>query len=178
MSVSLDKSSVKPRGLEKLKMQRREHLSLSPSQSSMENDDSQNVGKEWENAKDNDIEMMNPLFARPVAAAASTKNTVSQISIDKYREEMRQRRITAGGTSRHIIDRLQGIYLSKKFSSYIPVSTDESDESSAIHPSGRIPLVKGLDRVVNGTKPAADVVVICGIKPLRYLWYMLSGGTS
>jgi len=164
-------------------MQRRENPSLATSSpSSLELGDSsksslsrsQNMEKEWE-TQENDTELMNPLFARPSSTATIT--SVSQVSIDKYKEEMRQRRITAGGTSRHIIDRLQGIYLSKKFSSYIPVSTDDSDGNSAMHPSGRIPLIRGLDRVVNGTKPAADVVVVCGLKPLRYLWYMLSGGT-
>ena len=39
----------------------------------------------------------------------------------------------------------------------------------------RIHLIQGIDRVVFGTKAASECVVICGIKPVRYLWYMLSG---
>lgn len=35
--------------------------------------------------------------------------------------------------------------------------------------------VQGLDRVVFGTSSAADVVELAGVKPPRYLWYMLSG---
>jgi len=97
---------------------------------------------------------------------------------------MRKRRITSQFSYiRHqIVDRLQGIYLSKKFSSYIPVSTNEDggngNGTGSLHPSGRIPLFKGIDRVVSGAQPAAEAVVICGIKPYRYFWYMLSGSKS
>ena len=154
-----------------------------------------------DNVHIHDSDLTKTLFARPSSSSSMSmsmsmpnKNNNSSL-IDKYKEDMRQRRITAGGTSRHVIDKLQGIYLSKKFSSYIPISQDESSSSSssssspssdingsgngnnAHHPSGRIPLCKGIDRVVNGTKPAADVVIVCGMKPVRYLWYMLSGGT-
>ena len=157
-----------------------------------------------DNVHMHDSDLTKTLFARPSSSSSMSmsmsmsmpnKNNNSSL-IDKYKEDMRQRRITAGGTSRHVIDKLQGIYLSKKFSSYIPISQDESSSSSTSasssdmngsgngnnahhhhHPSGRIPLCKGIDRVVNGTKPAADVVIVCGMKPVRYLWYMLSGGT-
>ena len=35
--------------------------------------------------------------------------------------------------------------------------------------------VSGLDRVLFGTVAAADAVLIAGVQPPRYLWYMLSG---
>ena len=137
-------------------------------------------------SQENDIELMTkPLFdipnSRPHVSSSPnhTDDSFKAANIRKYKEEMWKRRISTGA-SRHVIDRLQGIYLSKKMSSYIPVSTSDSDGNgsgnSGIHPSGRIPLVRGIDRVINGTKPAAEVVVVCGIKPLRYFWYMLSGG--
>lgn len=128
--------------------------------------------------QENDSEQMNPLlYSRSQTLSEQPKpSSVSQVSIDKFKEDLRQRKMNTGGTSRRIIDRLQGIYLSKKISSYVPVSTeDSSDPNSSLHFSGRVPLIRGIDRVINGTKPAADVVLICGIKPLRYLWYMLSG---
>jgi putative flippase GtrA len=37
-------------------------------------------------------------------------------------------------------------------------------------------LVTGLDRVLFGTQSCADAVTVVGIKPPRYLWFMLSGG--
>ena len=94
---------------------------------------------------------------------------------------MRKRRITSHYSyiTHQIVDRLQGIYLSKKISSYISVSNNNEDGGNgALHPSGRIPLIKGIDRVVSGSQPASQSVTLCGFKPLRYLWYMLSGGKS
>lgn len=91
---------------------------------------------------------------------------------------MRKRRITSHYSyiTHQIVDRLQGIYLSKKISSYISVSNNNEDGGNgALHPSGRIPLIKGIDRVVSGSQPASQSVTLCGFKPLRYLWYMLSG---
>lgn len=37
------------------------------------------------------------------------------------------------------------------------------------------PLLSGVDRVLNGVSSAADSVLLCGVRPPRYLWYMLSG---
>mmetsp|Transcript_16513 Transcript_16513/g.39021 ORF Transcript_16513/g.39021 Transcript_16513/m.39021 type:complete len:282 (+) Transcript_16513:100-945(+) len=47
---------------------------------------------------------------------------------------------------------------------------------SADHDDTRtVMCIRGLDRVVFGTAAAADCVVLMGIQPPRYLWYMLSG---
>lgn len=43
-----------------------------------------------------------------------------------------------------------------------------------VDPDGT-PVISGLDRVVFGTQPACEAVLICGIHPPRYLCYMLSG---
>ncbi|KAL7574541.1 hypothetical protein ACA910_015896 [Epithemia clementina (nom. ined.)] len=40
---------------------------------------------------------------------------------------------------------------------------------------GRLFCVRGLDRVVFGTKAAADCILVLGFQPPRYLWYMISG---
>jgi len=45
----------------------------------------------------------------------------------------------------------------------------------ANHSHNKIYLIQGLDRVVFGTKAASECIVLCGIKPVRYVWYMLSG---
>ena len=37
------------------------------------------------------------------------------------------------------------------------------------------PIISGLGRVLYGTQPAAEVVTILGVRPPRYLCYMLSG---
>jgi hypothetical protein len=37
--------------------------------------------------------------------------------------------------------------------------------------------IQGLDAVLYGPKAAADAVTLCGLRPPRYLWYMLSGST-
>ena len=101
-------------------------------------------------------------------------------SVNKYKEEMRKRRKISVRTSccRAIVDRVQSIYIPVRYSSYIPVSTSDSEEGlcrGSIHPPGRIPIVSGLDPVIIGTEPASETVYICGMKPIRYLWYMLSG---
>ena len=107
-----------------------------------------------------------------------------QSYVDKNMEEMLKRRADNGtGTSqlcRRFVDRMQRIYLPRSFSSYLPVPTDDfSDRGTGFgtRPPGRIPLVQGLDKVVQGTNPAAEVVTICGIRPLKYLWFMLGGLT-
>lgn len=41
--------------------------------------------------------------------------------------------------------------------------------------SGNVPLISGIGNVVYGTQPACEVVVVAGIRPPRYLCYMLSG---
>jgi len=38
-----------------------------------------------------------------------------------------------------------------------------------------ISLISGVDKVAFGTVSAAEAVEICGVKPMQYLWYMLSG---
>jgi len=38
------------------------------------------------------------------------------------------------------------------------------------------PLVSGLDSVVFGTKAASEIVLLYGINPHQYVWFMLSGG--
>jgi hypothetical protein len=90
---------------------------------------------------------------------------------------MKKRRVMSRSSyiAQQIIDRLQSIYLSKKFSAHLTTKVLKQD-CGAVHPSGRVPLVKGIDKVVNGSLPAADAVSLCGMKPLRYFWYMLSGG--
>ncbi len=109
---------------------------------------------------------------------------VSSANVGKYKEEMRKRRIlSGGGCSRmcnYFVDKAQSIYLPTRLSSYLPVNTSPSSDSASHHHhhlnTGRVPLFHGIDKVVNGTRPASEMVSICGIKPLRYFWYMLSGG--
>jgi len=143
-------------------------------------DRSKIMDEEW-NMNENDVELTKSLLASGPTSSTSSTSAVGetfQVSVGKYKEEMKNRRISSGTSrmARHVVDRLQGIYLSKKFSSYIPVSTEDGGNAGGImHPSGRIPLVKGLDRVLSGAQPAAESVAICGIKPYRYFWYMLSG---
>lgn len=111
-----------------------------------------------------------------------------QSSVSKYKEEMRKRRKTTARPRsqlcKYTVDRVQGILLPQKISSYIPVSKDDTNDDSLDmmnkdvafrHPS-RIPLVQGLERVTNGTQPASDVVALCGMRPPRFLWFVLSGG--
>lgn len=38
-----------------------------------------------------------------------------------------------------------------------------------------IPIITGIDRVLYGTQPAAEVVEVLGVHPPRYLCYMISG---
>jgi hypothetical protein len=137
---------------------------------------------DWKESNDSSDEelLTKPLF-RSITSLSNSAHSNSddpvKTSVGKYKEEMRKRRITSHSSyiTHQIVDRLQGIYLSKKFSSYVPISTNED---GGLHPSGRIPLVKGIDRVVSGAQPAAEAVTICGIKPYRYFWYMLSGSKS
>ena len=103
-----------------------------------------------------------------------------QISANKYKEEMRKRRMTGKKSQlcQYTLDRVQGILLSQRISSYIPVSTDNLDDDTGKetfrHPS-RIPLIKGLERVASGAQPASEVVATCGMKPHRFIWFMISG---
>ena len=101
-----------------------------------------------------------------------------KVSASKYKEEMRKRRMTAKKSQlcQYTVDRVQGILLSQKISSYIPVSTDNLDDGKETfrHPS-RIPLIKGLERVMSGAQPASEVVATCGMKPHRFIWFMISG---
>ena len=44
--------------------------------------------------------------------------------------------------------------------------------------NGTVPLISGLDRILLTSKPpppASDVILLGGVQPPRYLWYMLSG---
>jgi len=113
------------------------------------------------------------------------EDTQSIENINKYKEDMRKRRRVGTITycSRCIVDRLQNTYLPARISSYIPISTkplnsnddEDNDKYSNNITPGRIPLFRGLDRVITGAQPASETVYVCGIKPIRYLWYMLSG---
>lgn len=96
-------------------------------------------------------------------------------SVDKYKEEMRKKRGNNGCNPccRRLVDKLQSIYLPECMSCC--PSTPSFDEDDQYHPPGRVPLIRGLDPVIRGTQPCADSVYLCGIKPFRYLWYMLSG---
>lgn len=40
---------------------------------------------------------------------------------------------------------------------------------------GGKPFVTGIERVIYGTQPAAELVTIFGMRPPRYLFYMMSG---
>lgn len=99
-------------------------------------------------------------------------------SASKYKEEMRKRRMTGKKSQlcQYTVDRVQGILLSQRISSYIPVSTDNLDDGKETfrHPS-RIPLINGLERVTSGAQPASEVVATCGMKPHRFIWFMISG---
>lgn len=41
--------------------------------------------------------------------------------------------------------------------------------------TGDLPIITGIDRVLFGTQPAAEVVKVLGVHPPRYLCYMISG---
>lgn len=102
--------------------------------------------------------------------------------VSKYKEEMTKRRAHTSKTkncSRFCVDTLEQIYLPRCFGRG---NSNRSDEMSNVGSSGgfgnkdgRIPLVRGLGLVVNGTHPASESVILCGLKPLRYFWYMISG---
>lgn len=122
------------------------------------------------------------------ANAADSKNTSSnedfiiediilKSSVSKYKEEMRKRRMTTGSRSqlcKLTVNKVQGILLPQKISSYIPVSTDDSDDKEIFRHPSRIPLIKGLERVTSGAQPASEVVATCGIKPHRFIWFIIS----
>ena len=127
-------------------------------------------------------------------------------SVMKYKEEMRKRRMKKSNKKsefcKYTVDRVQGILLPQRFSSYIPVASsstttttlNDSDndddgyddhsntareykESSFLsnkYPSNRIPLIKGLERVTSGAQPASEVVATCGMKPHRFIWFIIS----
>lgn len=102
-------------------------------------------------------------------------------SVSKYKEEMRKRRLTNNSRShlfKYTVDKVQGILLPQNISSYLPVSIDDDDRSASSsvfrHPS-RIPLIKGLERVTSGAQPASEVVATCGMKPHRFIWFIISG---
>lgn len=105
-----------------------------------------------------------------------------EASVMKYKEEMRKRRMTKSNKSqfcRYTVDKVQGILLPQRLSSYIPVSKDDDDDlgeykESFKHPS-RIPLIKGLERVTSGSQPASEVVATCGMKPHKFIWFIISG---
>uniref|UniRef100_A0A7S3PXD5 GtrA/DPMS transmembrane domain-containing protein n=1 Tax=Chaetoceros debilis TaxID=122233 RepID=A0A7S3PXD5_9STRA len=127
--------------------------------------------------KINDVELTsNGVSSRSSSECLKERDNL-KVSVGKYREEMRKRRISSGRCPikmcTFIVERIQGVYLPVGFSSYLPVSTDDNN---AMHPAGRVPLFRGIDKVLNGKRPASELVTICGIKPLRYFWYMISGG--
>lgn len=142
------------------------------------------VDRTWDgqDGDEGDLELNVPLFSKDYVQNSSQSNNIqdnshlSQINVDKYKEDMKKRRVMSRSSSilNKVIDRLQAIYLPKKVSSQLAAKILDQD-SGALHPSGRVPLVRGLDKVANGSLPAADTVLLCGVKPLRYFWYMLSG---
>mmetsp|Transcript_9531 Transcript_9531/g.10512 ORF Transcript_9531/g.10512 Transcript_9531/m.10512 type:complete len:317 (+) Transcript_9531:106-1056(+) len=104
----------------------------------------------------------------------------SPSSVDIYKAEMRKRRKTGGRSQlcRYTVDKLQGIMLPERLSSYIPISTtDELNQevNQTLYPRGRIPLFSGLSKVTKGTKPASEAVALCGFKPHRFVWFIMSG---
>jgi hypothetical protein len=143
---------------------------------------------DYNDDSDDDIELNVPLFSNdyllqqsafvinPLSTSNKTENPF-RLNVDKYKEDMKKRRVTSrfSYVAHQLIDWLQSIYLSKKLSAQLSKNILDQD-SGAVHPSGRVPLVRGIDKVVNGSLPAADAVLLCGVKPLRYFWYMLSGG--
>mmetsp|Transcript_8874 Transcript_8874/g.13247 ORF Transcript_8874/g.13247 Transcript_8874/m.13247 type:complete len:372 (+) Transcript_8874:375-1490(+) len=152
----------------------------------------------------NDSRLLDDSFHRPanINPSSSFMNddiVPLQTSVSKYKEEMRKRRMTnarpRSQLCRYTVDKVQGILLPQKISSYIPVSQkmDNNDndnfdnmnrningsngtgiDNMFRHPS-RIPLVQGLERVTNGTQPASESVALCGMRPPRFLWFILSG---
>lgn len=96
----------------------------------------------------------------------------------KCREEMRKRRLASISNKicHYIIERTQGIHLPPRLSSFILRRT-EDDNDYTTHSSGTVPLFRGIDKVVGGMQPASEVVLVCGLKPYRYFWYMLSGSS-
>uniref|UniRef100_A0A7S2A9H1 GtrA-like protein domain-containing protein n=1 Tax=Trieres chinensis TaxID=1514140 RepID=A0A7S2A9H1_TRICV len=80
---------------------------------------------------------------------------------------------------------IQRIYLPRRFVRCCPrlfkknnpdgknSNNDDNDKEHSVHD---IPLISGVDHVVNGSLPASESIKICGIRPPRYLFYMLSGG--
>lgn len=159
-------------------MQRREHTAITESSTPEENHKNRSGSRdnlqEWNDEEEN---LTQPLFSSEqesyASSRASSMGSDYTTNVTKFREELKKRRVNSRSSymCHQVVEKMQSIYLPKRFSSYIPVSKNES------HPSGRIPLVKNLDKVVNGTQPASEVVYVCGMKPVRYLWYMLSGGT-
>lgn len=113
------------------------------------------------------------------AAVCAIDGQPHKTSAGKYKEEiMNKRRVTKGRSQlcRYTVDRVQGILLPQKVSSYIPVSVNELDDHKATfrHPT-RIPLIVGLERVTSGAQPASEVVSTCGMKPHRFVWFIISG---
>lgn len=87
------------------------------------------------------------------------KEPFLQSSIHKYKEEiMRKRKMVTKKSQlcKYTVDRVEGILL--------PTSS-----------SSRIPLIKGLERVLNGTQPASEAIATCGMKPHRFIWFIISG---
>lgn len=54
-------------------------------------------------------------------------------------------------------------------------SSSTNNNNNNANPRADVPLITGLDRVLFGTQPACEAVLVCGIHPPRYLCYMLSG---
>eukprot|EP00557_Chaetoceros_sp_GSL56_P009197 CAMPEP_0176497160 /NCGR_PEP_ID=MMETSP0200_2-20121128/11571_1 /TAXON_ID=947934 /ORGANISM="Chaetoceros sp., Strain GSL56" /LENGTH=173 /DNA_ID=CAMNT_0017895145 /DNA_START=27 /DNA_END=545 /DNA_ORIENTATION=+ len=134
---------------------------------------------DYNDDNDDGSEQNVPLFSSDYLLQQSSyiTNTPSQtdnpfrLNIDKYKEDIKKRRVTNRYSyiAHQIIDRLQSIHLPKKFSARLSTTILDKD-SGVVHPSGRVPLIRGMDKVWNGSLPAADAVLICGVKPLRYFW--------
>ncbi len=88
------------------------------------------------------------------------KEPFLQSSIHKYKEEIMRKRKMATKKSqlcKYTVESVEGILL--------PSSSSRS----------RIPLIKGLERVINGTQPASEAISTCGMKPHRFIWFIISG---
>jgi putative flippase GtrA len=73
-----------------------------------------------------------------------------------------------------------GIYVAKEIRKSTCASILSRLEKSRCPPKcfregDGIPLITGVDRVIYGTQPAAEVVTILGVRPPRYPFYMVSG---
>jgi hypothetical protein len=117
-----------------------------------------------------------PLRER-AGTADSVRSSDSHDDIAEFNQFKDHSASTAGSTRRRkLVDWIQKrpvpkVLVLKKERSLLPTDTPPKGENN----NDTLYFVTGLDLVVFGTVAAADAVLIAGIKPPRYLWYMLSG---